>query len=65
MKLGDLVEPRYYKEDWRPPMFGVIIEIKRHKERVPDYRSQDSFLVLWPKGYEWTWRSEIKPISAG
>lgn len=65
MKLGDLVVPRQAIMGRKPLVFGVIIEIKRHPERQLDYRSQDSFLVLWPEGYEWAWKSDIKPISPG
>ena len=64
MKVGDLVKfKQLIKADWvGGPQIGVVIEIRRTKSAVLDYRNQDSFLVLWPQGSEWSWKSEIKLV---
>ena len=47
MKVGDLVKERHAKADWQDDHVGVIIEVKHSQDEIPDYRSQDSFLVLY------------------
>ena len=65
MKLGDLVKWRNQEHFNRrnPGAIGVIVEVRHAKVEIPDYRNQDSFLILWSGGFEWTWKSEIRLIS--
>ena len=65
MKIGDLVSERHAKTDCPTYRFGVIVQVQRSRGEIPDYRSQDSFLVFWPGGFEWTWKSEIRVINEG
>ncbi len=44
-----------------PDRVGIIIEVQLSDKK--DYRMEDSYLVLWPDGYEWTWKSELKELN--
>jgi len=60
MKIGDLVEHRSERRRNKSRV-GVIVEIQVRGDQ--DYRSQDSFLVMWSDRYEWAWKSEIRILS--
>ena len=71
MKVGDLVKLRsdvareiadILNPDWRTSI-GLIIRIMYCKEKVSDYRSQDSMFILWHDGTEWLWRSDLEGIN--
>ena len=64
MKIGDLVKWKNQVHFNRnnSNAIGVIIEVKQTGAMIPDYRNQDSFLILWPGGFEWTWKSEIRVV---
>ena len=64
MNVGDLVkeQPVTRQTSTQLNRVGVVIEIRRTKSTVLDYKNQDSFLVLWPQGFEWSWKSEIKLV---
>ncbi len=71
MKVGDLVKLRsditreiadMLKPDWRTDV-GLIIRIMPSKEKIPDYRAQDSLFILWHGGTEWLWRSDLELLN--
>ena len=72
MKVGDLVKLRsdgwnveitdMLKSDWRTSI-GLIISVLYSKEKIPDYRSQDSMFILWHDRTEWLWRSDLEAIN--